>query len=80
VKLRDGEVQAKSLLISILSSAQTGKRWVQVWPLVLNDAVITRSKLGRMVNEMRKNGEIDAPGWPSERHYIPADNQLLRLI
>jgi three-Cys-motif partner protein len=81
VRLRVGEAEARRRLIANLQSAgPLGMKWSRVWPLVLNDAVITRSKLGRVVNEMRKAKEIDAPNWPSERYTIPQDDQLLRLI
>ncbi|MEO6389332.1 MAG: three-Cys-motif partner protein TcmP [Croceibacterium sp.] len=81
VRLREGEIQARQLLLASLASAGTaGRAWSQVWPSVLNDAVITRSKLGHIVNEMRKTRAIDAPNWPSERKIIPQEEQLLRLI
>lgn len=78
VRLREGETQARQLLVASLASVgSSGKRWSQLWPTVLNEAVITRSKLGRIVNEMRELGEIDAPNWPSERTIIPRDDQIL---
>lgn len=80
IRLKAGEAQARvHLQASLAAGGTTGKRWSEVWPSVLNEAVITRSKLGHIVNEMRKAGQIDAPDWPSERHRIPSDDQVLRL-
>ena len=51
--------------------------WVDLWPLILNDFSVTRSWLGRCVNELRKSGKIFAPGWPNERTQIPRSEQRL---
>ncbi len=73
-----GSTYAKKELIEALKSAgQSGLCWQDVWPRVLNSCVITRSKLGRIANELRKDGRILAPDWPSERHQIPSDSQTL---
>jgi three-Cys-motif partner protein len=78
IRLVEGERQARQHVNALLASCgPQGKQWADVWPAILNDAVITRSKLGRIINEMRKSALVDAPGWPSERHQIPPDDQLL---
>jgi three-Cys-motif partner protein len=80
LRLKSGEEQGKSKLLDALAAAgATGIRWQDVWPTILNSTVITSSRLGRIANELRKNGVLEAPGWPSERQIIPKDDQLLRL-
>jgi hypothetical protein len=80
VRLREGEEAAREALLAALESAGTaGARWREIWPPVLNSAVITHSHLGRMVNDLRKARVIAAPCWPSERKMIPEEDQLLRL-
>jgi three-Cys-motif partner protein len=80
VRLRQGEEAAKGALIASLKSAgPSGRVWGEIWPPILNSIVITHSRLGRIANELRKSGAIDAPGWPSDRKIIPEDAQLLRL-
>jgi three-Cys-motif partner protein len=79
-RLREGEEAAKKALLATLKMAGTaGTSWRQVWPSILNSAIVTHSHLGRIANDLRKAGVIDAPGWPSERKVIPEEDQLLRL-
>ena len=80
VRLGEGEQLGMQRLQEVLESAgRPGRRWAEVWPPILESTVITRSNLGRIANDLRKRGVIDAPGWPSERHQIPTDSQVLRL-
>lgn len=80
LRLKEGEEAARAALLATLSAAgSSGKVWREIWPPILNSAVVTLSRLGRLVNENRKAGVIEAPGWPSERKIIPEDAQLLRL-
>jgi three-Cys-motif partner protein len=80
LRIKQGAEAAKVALLHILNKAGvSGKIWSDVWPPILNSAVVTHSRLGRLVNEYRKAGMIEAPGWPSERKIIPEDTQLLRL-
>lgn len=61
----------------LVAAGITGIAWGELWPPILEDYSVTRSWLGRQVNELRKMGKISAPGWPSERKQIPDDEQLL---
>jgi three-Cys-motif partner protein len=80
IKLREGEELARSKLLDALRrTGEHGAQWKDVWPAILETTVVTRSKLGRFTNDLRKSGIILAPGWPSERHLIPADDQVLRF-
>jgi hypothetical protein len=76
----DGEDQAETNLMTALRLARTsGIKWATLWPSILETTVITYSALGRIVNRLRKSGVIEAPGWPSENHKIPKEEQVLRL-
>lgn len=76
--IANGSKQAEFKLVEALKLAgSSGVCWQDAWPPILNACVITRSKLGRIANELRKDGRIRAPDWPSERHQIPTDNQFL---
>lgn len=78
--ISDGRDQAETKVLTALRSAgPTGLKWSALWPLVLETTVVTYSALGRIVNDLRKDGVIDAPGWPSENYKIPKEEQLLRL-
>lgn len=78
--LEEGLTEARALLLEILGSAgKCGRTWEEVWPLVLDQVSVTKSKLGSIVNEARKAGKVFAPEWPSEKHRQPSDRQLLVL-
>jgi protein gp37 len=73
------ELARSKLLDALRRTGEHGAQWKDVWPAILETTVVTRSKLGRFTNDLRKSGIILAPGWPSERHLIPADDQVLRF-
>ena len=50
----------------IIRTNRGGVRWKDLWPQVLDEFVITNSKLGRAINDLRKAGRISAPGWPCQ--------------
>jgi three-Cys-motif partner protein len=80
VTLKAGEEAARAKLLQMLKSAgPAGARWLELWPPILDATVVTHSRLGRIANDLRKSGVVVAPDWPSERHKIPKDDQLLRL-
>jgi three-Cys-motif partner protein len=80
LNLKAGEDSARAKLLDILKhDGSAGIRWADLWPPILDATVVTHSRLGRIVNELRKSGVIAAPDWPSERHKIPKDDQLLLL-
>lgn len=60
----------------LAEAGQTGLGWGELWPSILEDYSVTRSWLGRYVNEMRKSGQILTPNWPT-RVQIPNDAQRL---
>lgn len=79
--MKSGRQLAPARMIEKLSSADTtGVIWKDVWPPILDEHSVTRSWLGRQANELRKSGQISAPGWPSERKQIPDEEQLLIWI
>jgi three-Cys-motif partner protein len=81
LRLKQGEDLARSKLLEALSRAGSeGARWGELWPPILESAVVTHSRLGRIANELRKSGVMTAPDWPSERHQIPKDDQLLLIV
>jgi three-Cys-motif partner protein len=61
----------------LLAAGAAGTTWGELWPKILEDFSVTRSWLGRQVNELRKSGQLLAPGWSSERKQIPDDGQRL---
>ena len=79
--MRRSHEQAPVRLLEYLKLAgSVGAVWSEVWPPILEDFSITRSWLGRYVNDLRKSGKITAPGWPNERKQIPDDWQRLILL
>ncbi len=78
--LKAGEDSARAKLLDCLTRVgSAGMCWSDLWPPILDSTVVTHSRLGRIANELRKSGIIAAPNWPSERHKIPKDDQLLML-
>ena len=78
--LKAGEDSARVKLLDILRHAGSGgRRWRDLWPPILDTTVVTHSRLGRIANDLRRVGVIAAPNWPSERHQIPKDDQLLLI-
>lgn len=76
--IRRGRDRASRRLVECLSLAGSkGMRWVALWPTILSDHSVTRSWLGRHVNDLRKSGNILAPDWPSQLKRIPDDDQVL---
>jgi three-Cys-motif partner protein len=76
--LKDGRDQAADRFIECVKSVgANGAKWSTLWPPILQDYAVTRSWLGRHVNQLRKSGQIVAPGWPNERTQIPPDDQIL---
>lgn len=61
----------------ILLAEPNGMKWKDLWPQVLNEFVVTTRHLGRAINDLRRAGKIEAPGWPSDKKIIPPDEQLL---
>lgn len=64
----------------LVAAGPFGMKWGDLWPPILEDYSVTRSWLGRQVNDLRKSGKISAPNWPSERKQIPDDDQRLMWI
>jgi len=76
--LRRSQVRAPVTLEREIKAAGAGGiLWGKLWPPILNEHAVTRSWLGREVNARRKKGCLLAPGWPSEKHQIPEDDQRL---
>jgi three-Cys-motif partner protein len=76
--IRRNQEQASSRLVKELKdSGAQGIAWGQLWPRILEDFSVTRSWLGRYVNEARKSGQLIVPGWPNERTQIPKDDWRL---
>ena len=76
--LKRSEAQApRSLETALKTAGAEGILWGKLWPPILNEYAVTRSWLGREVNARRKAGRLLAPGWPSEKHQIPDDQQRL---
>jgi three-Cys-motif partner protein len=75
-----GEESSQAKLLDMIRSGGTGGvRWAEVWPRILETTVITHSRLGRIANDLRKGCVIVAPNWPSERHQIPKEDQILLI-
>ena len=76
--IRKSKEQAPAKLAELLIAAGAkGIKWSDLWPSILKDYSVTRSWLGRHVNEKRKSGELLAPEWPSKHKQIPDDAQRL---
>jgi three-Cys-motif partner protein len=76
--IRRSQEQAPTLLERrLMAEGAAGMTWGELWPPILEDFSVTRSWLGRQVNELRKSGQLLAPGWSSERKQIPDDAQRL---
>lgn len=76
--MKSGHEQAPVYLTKRLAEAGVdGIAWRDLWPPILDQFSVTRSWLGRQVNELRKLGLISAPGWPDGRKEIPDEDQML---
>ena len=76
--LRLSKEQAPNNLAErMIAAGAAGTTWGELWPQILEDFSVTRSWLGRQVNDLRKSDQLLAPGWPSERKQIPDDDQRL---
>lgn len=71
------ELAPSQLVTRLITAGAAGMTWGDLWPRILEDFSVTRSWLGRQVNEFRKSGQLLTPGWPSERKQIPDDSQRL---
>jgi three-Cys-motif partner protein len=79
--IRQSQEKAPVQLQEHLSdSGANGTTWGALWPPILESYSVTRSWLGRHVNELRKSGQISAPGWPNTNKQIPDDAQRLIWI
>ena len=76
MEIADGKSRGAAFAKQLVANRPLGIAWSELWPTVLESFTIRRSDLGHAMNELRKLGEIDAPGWPSERHSKPQDGQL----
>lgn len=74
---RSQEQAPTQLTMRLIAAGAEGVTWGDLWPRILEDFSVTRSWLGRQVNELRKSGQLSAPGWPSKRKQIPDDGQRL---
>lgn len=79
-EIEEGRTNGPAYAKELIDASQSGILWSKLWPQVLTKFTIRRSELGRAVNEMRQAGKITAPDWPSERHKIPPDAQLLKPL
>ena len=71
------EQTANNLTERMIAAGAAGMTWGELWPQILKDFSVTRSWLGRHVNDLRKSNQLQAPGWPSERKQKPDDDQRL---
>ncbi|WP_083495376.1 three-Cys-motif partner protein TcmP [Tsuneonella troitsensis] len=54
--LADGAVEGRRHLLQILDNCGTdGQNWGRLWPVILNEVSITKSRLGLIINEARKS-------------------------
>jgi three-Cys-motif partner protein len=73
---RSKEQAPDSLIARLIAADEEGMLWGELWPTILDDFSVTRSWLGRHVNDIRKAGLISAPEWPNLKQ-IPDDDQRL---
>jgi three-Cys-motif partner protein len=78
-EIADGKTEGVSFAIQVLEASPNGIVWSKLWPMVLERFTIRRVELQRAINELRKSGKIDAPGWPTAQHSKPQDQQLFRV-
>lgn len=74
---RSQELAPKSLVDCLTTAGEIGMLWSELWPPILADFSVTRSWLGRQVNELRKSNLVSVPSWSSERKQIPDDDYRL---
>lgn len=74
---RSQENAAIEVTKRLKTASSLGVSWGDLWPPILENFSVTRSWLGRYVNDLRRSNQVTAPGWPSERKQIPDDGQRL---
>jgi len=77
-EIEDGRSQGILYAKEIIDKSPEGVLWGVLWPQVLTEFTIKQSELAKAINNMRRNGEIEAPNWPSPKHRKPNDKQLFR--
>ena len=77
-EIADGKAKAIVYAKEVIMAHREGIKWSTLWPKILEGFTVRRTDLGNAMNELRKLGEIDAPGWPSELHRQPQDAQLFK--
>ena len=79
--MKQGEEQAaQELQATLQSRGDQGISWLEVWPPILTKYVVTHSKLGRIANKFRQQGQVSIPDWPNEQTKIPKDQFRLFWI
>ena len=80
MEVANGRSRGTEFARQLVADSISGLRWSELWPSVLERFTIRRIDLGNALNDFRKSGLLDAPGWPSERHRQPSDGQFFRPI
>lgn len=75
-EIADGKSEGVAFAKQLIEARALGIAWSDLWPKVLERFTIRRIDLGNAMNSHRKSGDIEAPGWPSERHRQPQDGQI----
>ena len=74
-EIADGKTGGTAFAQEMIADSASGIEWSELWPSVLERFTIRRGDLGNAINNLRKSGVIDAPGWP-KGHRTPKDGQM----
>ena len=74
-EIADGKTGGAAFAQELITDSASGIEWSELWPSVLERFTIRRSDLGNAINNLRKSGVINAPGWP-KGHRTPKDGQM----
>lgn len=66
------EIEARTALLRYVPSAPATTTYGELWPRILAQHGVRKTRLGRMAAEMRKTGEIGFPDW-AQRKQVPDD-------
>lgn len=64
-------------MIELVRAAPRGLRWKAIWPQLLARHLVKRSELNAIANELKKDGRLQFPDWPSTSKRKPEDDYLL---
>jgi three-Cys-motif partner protein len=75
----DRAIEKSAATATLIDVVGAGKTWGKIWPIMLSKHMIKRSEANEIANQLRKNGQLIFPAWPSSRKRKPEDDYMVLL-